>query len=675
MYVALEGLGRVARVDQISGSVVSSAVVGPKARHLSITGDGARIYAPLFVTPPLPGEGTGLVQTMANGQPTGGVVAVVNAATMAVESTIVLRHSDKPDGENQGRGVPNYLGAVAISPDGRSAWVPSKQDNILRGVLRDGLPLSFQNTVRAISSRIDLVANAEDYPRRKDHDNAGVASAIAFDRLGIFAFVALETSRQVAVIDVNDGRELLRLGVGRAPQGLAVSPAGDRLYVNNFMERTVSVFDLTALVTEGIADTPLLASVPRFTGEKLAANVLQGKRLFYDAQDTRLARDGYLSCAACHSDGGQDGRVWDITGFGEGLRNTVSLVGRAGAQGFLHWSNNFDEVQDFEAQIRNLSGGTGLMTDADFNAGTRSQPLGDPKAGVSADLDALAAYVKSLSGFARSPLRSANGSLTAAAAAGKALFASKNCSSCHAGTAFTISNGNNPRDVGTITAESGNRLGGPLTGIDVPTLRDVWNTAPFLHNGSAPTVGDAIRAHQGTILTDAELANLSAYVLQIGGDEVTAPTGTIAVPNTGTGLLGRYFNNMTLSGTPVMERTEMVNFGWATGDPGGGVAANGFSVRWTGQIEAISTGEHKFQMSVNDGVRLWVNGQLLVDSWVDRTSTSHITSAGMTLTKDQRYSITIEYYENTGPAVAKLRWLRPGQTTFAVVPLKRLYAN
>jgi hypothetical protein len=79
--------------------------------------------------------------------------------------------------------------------------------------------------------------------------------------------------------------------------------------------------------------------------------------------------------------------------MGEGLRNTVSLRGRAGAQGFLHWSANFDEVQDFEAQIRTLAGGSGLMSDADFNAGTRSQPLGTPKAGVSADLDALAAYV------------------------------------------------------------------------------------------------------------------------------------------------------------------------------------------------------------------------------------------------------------------------------------------
>ena len=67
--------------------------------------------------------------------------------------------------------------------------------------------------------------------------------------------------------------------------------------------------------------------------------VLAGKQLFYDARDTRLAREGYMSCASCHNDGGSDGRVWDLTGMGEGLRNTVSLRGKGGmAHGFLHWS-------------------------------------------------------------------------------------------------------------------------------------------------------------------------------------------------------------------------------------------------------------------------------------------------------------------------------------------------
>jgi mono/diheme cytochrome c family protein len=266
-------------------------------------------------------------------------------------------------------------------------------------------------------------------------------------------------------------------------------------------------------------------SLPRSTvlqsvsSEKLTPQVLQGKQLFYEARDTRLSRDAYMSCASCHNDGASDGRTWDLRSLGEGLRNTPSLRGRASAQGRLHWSGNFDEGQDFEMQIRNLAGGTGLLPDSLLNAGTRSQPLGDPKAGLSADLDALAAYLKSLDSFAASPLRAAGGALTAQAVAGRSVFASQ-CLSCHGGSSFTSSATSPLQDVGTLKASSGTRLGGTLTGIDVPTLRDVWATAPYLHDGSAPTIESAIVAHTRLpALTPADLASVSAFVRQIGGTE------------------------------------------------------------------------------------------------------------------------------------------------------------
>ena len=675
MFVALEGTGRVLKIDPSTGNTLASINVGPKVRQLSMSGDGSRLYVSRFVTPPLPGESTAAVQTQSGGQHVGGEIVVVDGSTLAVLQTIVLRHSDKPDFENQGRGIPNYLGAVAISPDGRSAWVPSKQDNIRRGTRRDGLALNFQNTVRAISSRIDLDAQSEDYPRRIDHDNSGVASAIAFDRLGVYMFVALETSRQVAIIDAHAGVQIGRINVGRTPQGLAVSAAGDRLYVNNFMERTVSVFDLTPLQTEGIAGLPLITHAASIASEKLSATVLQGKRLFYDAKDTRLARDAYLSCASCHNEGGQDGRVWDLTGFGEGLRNTTNLNGRAGAQGFLHWTNNFDEVQDFEGQIRSLAGGDGLMTDAQFNTGTRSQPLGDAKAGVSSDLDALTAYVASLGSFGSSPLRNSNGSMTSAADAGRNVFVSKNCSSCHGGTAFTTSAANNPQDIGTINADSGNRLGSPLTGIDIPTLRDVWATAPYLHRGSAATIGDAIQAHSGVSLTATELTNLVAYVSQIGGEEPAPGTGTPGpgTPATGTGLAGRYFNNMTLTDGPVLERVERVAFTWSN-SPGPGVNANQFSVRWTGFVEAKSTGTYQFQTRSNDGVRLWIDGNLVVDNW-SAHGTAYNQSAPIALVKNQRYAVTMEHYDNTRHGCGQAGMEGAVRHQLRRRTLNRLYAN
>jgi hypothetical protein len=208
-------------------------------------------------------------------------------------------------------------------------------------------------------------------------------------------------------------------------------------------------------------------------------------------------------------------------------------------------------------------------------------------------------------------------------------------------------------------------------------LRDSWSTAPYLHSGSAATIAAAIRAHDGLSITDEELADLAAYVAQIGDGEAEAP-GTAPPPSTepktGTGLAGAYFNNLTLSGTPVLQRTEAVNFGWAGGSPGPGVNADRFSVRWVGRVEAVSTGVYRFQTNSNDGVRLWVNGVLIIDNWTDHSTTTN-TSGTVDLTKNVRYSVVLEFYDNTGPAVARLRWQRPSETTFVAVPANRLYAN
>ena len=517
-YVTMEALGQLYKYSPTSGALLGTVAVGATPRHLSVAAASDRILVSLFITPPLPGEGTAVVQTASGSTQLGGQVVVVNAPSFGVERTVALRHSDKVDNALQGRGVPNYLGAPVIAPDGTSAWVPSKQDNIKRGTLRDGQNLDFQNSVRAISSRIDLSTFSEDYAARVDHDNSSLGSAAAFHPTGAYLFVALQTSRQIAVIDPIGKAEIFRFDAGRAPDGLAVSSDGLRLYVNNFMDRTVGVYDLTPLVTYGQRSVTPLVAVGAVTTEKLTSQVLNGKQLFYDARDPRLSRDAYMSCATCHSDGGHDGRVWDFTGLGEGLRNTIALRGRAGGHGFLHWSGNFDESHDFEGQIRTLNQGSGLMTAAQFATGTRSQALGDPKKGVSTDLDALAAYLASLTDFFPTPYRNSDGSLTAGATAGKAVFAA-NCVSCHSGTAFTDSGANTLKNIGTLKPSSGTRLGAPLTGIDTPTLRDVWLTAPYLHDGSATSVDSAISAHTSIVLSATDLANVAAYVQQIGREE------------------------------------------------------------------------------------------------------------------------------------------------------------
>ncbi len=523
-YVALEGTGVLAKLHPSTGATLGTAVVGANARHLAITPASDRVLVSRFVSPPLPGESTATVSTEVGGVPRGGEVVVVTSA-LAIERTVVLRHSDRPDSSLQGSGVPNYLAGAAIAPDGSIAWVPSKQDNVKRGTLRNATGLDFQNTVRAVSSRIELTGWTEDPALRIDHDNASLASAAVFHPHGGYLFVALQTSRHVAVIDPLSRTELFRVDTGRAPDGLAISADGLRLYVNNFMDRSLGIHDLSRLTQYGESSATLVASPVAITTERLASNVLQGKRLFYDARDTRLARDGYMSCASCHNDGGHDGRVWDMTGFGEGLRNTVALRGRGTGHGRAHWTGNFDEVQDFELQIRNLAGGTGLMSDAALAVGTRSQPLGDVKAGLSSDLDALAAYVNSLTTFAPSPWRPSATTLSPAAIAGKDAFVRLTCATCHQGQAYSNSSGNALPNVGTIKPTSGMRLGAPLTGFDVPTLRDVWSTAPYLHDGSAATLDAAISAHTTLGVSAADATSIAAYLREIGSDEGAAPIG------------------------------------------------------------------------------------------------------------------------------------------------------
>ena len=155
----------------------------------------------------------------------------------------------------------------------------------------------------------------------------------------------------------------------------------------------------------------------------------------------------------------------------------------------------------------------------------------------------------------------------------------------------------------------------------------------------------------------------------------TATYTMVTGQNSGTGLLGQYFNNMTLSGTVVRQGTGAVNYNWGSGSPGTGVNANNFSARWTGTVEASSTGKFQFRTQANDGVRLWVNGVLVINNWANHSNTVTNSSAATALTAGVRYPITMEFYENKGPSVARLLWKVPGATSYVAIPASRLYTN
>ena len=521
-YVTLQGSGQLLRLNPGTGASLGTALaLGNSPRGIAVTGDSSRVFVTRFISPATSGE-----------------AVEVNPSAFVVTRTIALATDPGPDTEGGARGVPNYLNSIAIQPDGRRAWVPSKKDNTLRGLFRDGLPLTFESTVRTIVSQIDLGTNAELLANRIDLNDRDMANVVVFSPLGDYAFVATQGTNQIEVIDAYNRRISTGIiNLGRAPRGLLITPAG-RLYVQSFMSRSVAVFDVTGILNSTTNTSTKLAEVAAVAAEPLPAAVLAGKQLFYNADDRRMNRDKYISCASCHQDGGSDGRVMDFTDRGEGLRKTIALNGRRGVgQGRVHWTGNFDEIQDFEHDIRNAFGGTGFMADAQFNSGTRNQPLGDSKAGFSAELDALAAYVSSLNTVGVSPFRAADGSLTADGLAGQVLFnGAAQCSSCHSGPDFTDSASGVLRDVGTIKASSGKRLGATLTGFDTPTLRGIWDGAPYLHDGSAPTLLDVLTTanpanRHGTTstLTAAQRLQLVAYLQQI--DDSAGPPTTVTISN------------------------------------------------------------------------------------------------------------------------------------------------
>lgn len=169
---------------------------------------------------------------------------------------------------------------------------------------------------------------------------------------------------------------------------------------------------------------------------------------------------------------------------------------------------------------------------------------------------------------------------------------------------------------------------------------------------------------------------IAARTLLIGMAVLSlAPLPTWAVtPETakGTGLYGEYFATRDLSGSVKLRRTDrQIDFDWANRSPFADVPTDGFTVRWSGEVEAPVTGDYTFATTADDGVRLWVNGRQLIDDWQTHSLLLR-RATPIRLTAGVRYTIKLEYMENTGLAAVKLLWAYPGQSE-QVVPQARLY--
>ena len=127
-----------------------------------------------------------------------------------------------------------------------------------------------------------------------------------------------------------------------------------------------------------------------------------------------------------------------------------------------------------------------------------------------------------------------------------------------------------------------------------------------------------------------------------------------------TGLRGEYYGSTNLTGWKLNRVDSQVNFDWGTGSPDALVATNRFSVRWTGSVVARFSETYTFSTVSDDGVRLWINGVQLVNNWTNHGATTN--SGTIALTAGKAYDVKMEYYDNTGRAVAKLLWASASQS-------------
>ena len=143
---------------------------------------------------------------------------------------------------------------------------------------------------------------------------------------------------------------------------------------------------------------------------------------------------------------------------------------------------------------------------------------------------------------------------------------------------------------------------------------------------------------------------------------------------TGAGLTGAYYanQNQTFNGSPTLVRVDpVINFDWSNAGPDPSIGQANYTVRWTGSVQPQFGETYTFYASADDGVRLWVNGQELVDAWVTEGTTTY--QGSITLRGQQLYNLQMDYFQGCCGAVAKLQWSSPS-TPLVTIPKSQLYS-
>jgi hypothetical protein len=138
------------------------------------------------------------------------------------------------------------------------------------------------------------------------------------------------------------------------------------------------------------------------------------------------------------------------------------------------------------------------------------------------------------------------------------------------------------------------------------------------------------------------------------------------------GLRGEYFDDRELTELKVVRKDPAVDFSWVLESPDPRIDWDDFSVRWTGRILPRYTEPYTFTLQANDGVRLWIDGKLLIDHWAYHSSRTD--QARVVLYAGRPHHIRLEHYEQTDHANMHMWWESASQTR-EIVPAECLTSS
>ena len=197
---------------------------------------------------------------------------------------------------------------------------------------------------------------------------------------------------------------------------------------------------------------------------------------------------------------------------------------------------------------------------------------------------------------------------------------------------------------------------------DQSTVPDAWTWTWEFGDGYTSNAQNPLHTYTEPGAYDVTLSITSA-----AGEFAATEASRVVVGENG--LLGQYFDDPEFTGTRLVRVDQGLDFEWGNGSPDASMGVDNFSIRWTGWVQPEFTEQYTFHTITDDGVRLWINGELIIDQWIPQAPTEW--TGTIQLEAGRYYAVRMEFYEQGGGAVAHLDWSSPSRPR-QMIPASRL---